>query len=58
MAKNKIQYQKGFSLFDLHDQYGTEEQCVLALLNGCVAKFQFNLKTLMLRRDYATSFKN
>jgi hypothetical protein len=25
---------------------------------GCVAKSQFNLKTLILRRDYATSFKH
>jgi hypothetical protein len=33
MAKSKIQYQKGFSLFELTDRYGTEEQCEKALLN-------------------------
>ena len=33
MAKNKIQYQRGFSLFELSDEYGTEEQCETALLN-------------------------
>ena len=33
MAKNKIQYQQGSSLFELADRYGTEGQCETALLN-------------------------
>ena len=31
MAKNKIQFQSGYSLFQLYQDYGTEEQCHKAL---------------------------
>ena len=31
MAKNKIQFQQGYSLFELFQNYGTEEQCHQAL---------------------------
>ena len=32
MAKNKVQFQKGYSLFEFMQDYGTEEQCEEALL--------------------------
>ena len=32
MAKNKIQHQKGYSLFEFMQDYGTENQCKEALL--------------------------
>ena len=31
MAKNKIQFQEGYSLFELFNDYGTDEQCRQAL---------------------------
>ena len=31
MSKNKVQFQKGYSLVDLMKDYGTEEQCSHAL---------------------------
>lgn len=31
MAKNKVQFQKGYSLAELFQEYGTEEQCASAL---------------------------
>lgn len=31
MAKNKVQYQKGLSVNDFLDKYGTEELCEKAL---------------------------
>jgi hypothetical protein len=31
MAKNKIQFQKGYSITDLFKEYGTEKQCEDAL---------------------------
>ena len=31
MAENKIQFQEGYSLFELFDNYGTDEQCRQAL---------------------------
>lgn len=33
MSINKIQYQKGYSLFDFYAQYGTQAQCEAALFN-------------------------
>ena len=33
MAKNKIQHQKGYSLFEFMQDYGTENQCKEALVN-------------------------
>jgi len=33
MSINKIQHQKGYSIFDFLDHYGTEEQCEAALFN-------------------------
>ena len=33
MSINKIQYQKGYSMFDLINNYGTEKQCEEALFN-------------------------
>ena len=33
MAKNKIQHQKGYSLFEFMKDYGTENQCKQALFN-------------------------
>jgi hypothetical protein len=32
MAKNKVQFQKGYSLFEFMQDYGTEEQCEQALM--------------------------
>ncbi|WP_270805434.1 hypothetical protein [Aeromonas sp. QDB56] len=32
MAKSKVQFQKGYSLFDFFKDYGTEAQCENALL--------------------------
>ena len=32
MAKSKVQFQKGYSLFDFLKDYGTEDQCENALL--------------------------
>ena len=32
MAKNQVQFQKGYSLFEFMQDYGTEEQCEQALL--------------------------
>jgi hypothetical protein len=32
MAKNKVQFQKGYSLFEFMQNYCTEEQCEQALL--------------------------
>lgn len=32
MAKNQVQFQKGYSLFDFISDYGTEEKCEEALL--------------------------
>ncbi len=32
MAKSKVQFQKGYSLFEFFKDYGTEEQCENALL--------------------------
>ena len=34
MAKNKVQHQKGYSLFDLIQDYGTEEKCEKALFQA------------------------
>ena len=31
MAKNQVQYQKGYSLIELFNDYGTEAQCIKAL---------------------------
>ena len=31
MARNRIQFQKGYSLTQFVDEYGSEEQCVAAL---------------------------
>lgn len=31
MAKNKVQFQKGYGISDLFHEYGTEEQCEAAL---------------------------
>jgi len=31
MAKNKVQFQAGYSLFEFIQDYGTEEQCHQAL---------------------------
>jgi hypothetical protein len=33
MSINKVQYQKGYSMFDFIENYGTEEQCETALFN-------------------------
>ncbi len=33
MAKNQVQYQKGYSLIELFKDYETEEQCVTALFH-------------------------
>lgn len=33
MAKNKVQFQKGYSLIELFKNYGSEEQCSAALFN-------------------------
>jgi hypothetical protein len=33
MAKNKVQFQKGYSLSELFKDYGSEEQCTKALFN-------------------------
>ena len=33
MAKNKIQHQKGYSLFEFMQDYGTENQCKETLFN-------------------------
>ncbi len=33
MSKNKVQFQKGYSLQDLFKNYGTERQCAEALFN-------------------------
>jgi hypothetical protein len=33
MSKNKVQFQKGYSLADFIKDYGTEEQCRQALFN-------------------------
>ena len=33
MVKNKIQHQKGYSLFEFMQDYGTENQCKKALFN-------------------------
>ena len=32
MSKNKIQFQKGLSLSDFLEEYGTEEQCFKSLV--------------------------
>ena len=32
MAKSKVQFQKGYSLFEFFKDYGTEAQCENALL--------------------------
>ncbi len=33
MAKNQVQYQKGYSLIELFKDYGTEAQCMSALFD-------------------------
>lgn len=33
MAKNQVQYQKGYSLIELFNDYGTEAQCTAALFS-------------------------
>ena len=33
MAKNQVQYQKGYSLIELFNDYGTEVQCISALFS-------------------------
>jgi len=33
MSKNKVQFQKGYSLPELFEQYGTNEQCYAALFD-------------------------
>lgn len=35
MAKNKVQFQAGYSLFEFIKDYGTEEQCHQALYQWC-----------------------
>jgi hypothetical protein len=35
MAKNKIQHQKGYSLFELMQDYGAENQYKETLFNWC-----------------------
>ena len=32
MARNRIQFQKGYSLTQFMDEYGSEEQCMQALV--------------------------
>ncbi len=34
MSKNKIQFQEGYSLFELFNDYGTDKQCRQIYLNG------------------------
>ena len=31
MARNRVQFQKGYSLVQFMDEYGTEEKCTQAL---------------------------
>ncbi len=55
MGKNVIQFQSGYSLFEWFNDYGTEEQCTLALFQwkwpngfvcpGCSSKSFCTLKT-------------
>lgn len=37
MAKNQVQFQRGFSLSQFFAQYGTETQCHSALFGWCWA---------------------
>ena len=33
MAKNQVQFQQGYSLFEFMDDFGTEDKCEQALFN-------------------------
>jgi hypothetical protein len=38
MAKNKVQFQNGYSLFEFMQDYGTEKQCEQALMAWPVSR--------------------
>jgi hypothetical protein len=37
MAMNKVQFQRGLSMAEFIDRYGSDEQCEAALIAGAVA---------------------
>lgn len=57
MVKNKVQFQEGYSLFELFENYGTDEQCRNALFkwkfsdgfvcSECGSKKYYTLKTVI-----------
>ena len=49
MARNRVQFQKGYSLVQFMDEYGSEEKCTQALFrwrwpNGCQGRREIRPK--------------
>jgi len=45
MARNKVQFQKGMSLTEFLQHYGTEDQCFDALISGA-GQMGFNVQAV------------
>jgi hypothetical protein len=48
MSIDQVQYQKGYSMFDFFENYGTEEQCETALFRGDGLKASFAYHVIIL----------
>ena len=51
MARNRVQFQKGYSLTQFMDEYGSEEKCTQAL-------FRWRWPNGFVCRDWSSCFTN